>query len=134
MNCLMTVRFSDCLGDQSSKLPFRHIPLMEHHATDNDPVNGIHLRKAAVDLLFEEAVCQHIFRPAGIRDIRPDRFQCFDSNGIATALVRTIAAVAHADMPCRSIAFSGPLELFPLLPIEKNNIFSTNVKFKTFAR
>ena len=24
--------------------------------------------------------------------------------------------------------------LFPLLPIEKNNIFSTNVKFKTFAR
>ncbi len=37
--------------------------------------------------------------------------------GQSTAPVRTIAAVTHADMPCRSVAFSSPLELFPQPPI-----------------
>ena len=90
MNRLMAIRLSDRLGDQSSKLPFRHIPLMEHHATDNYPVSGIHLRKAAVDLLLKKAIRQLVFRPAGIRNLCSNRFQCFDGNGFATAPVRTI--------------------------------------------
>lgn len=117
VNRLMAVRLPDRFGDQCGKLPLRNIPLMKHHAANNDPIDCIHLRKTAIDLLLENAICYLVFRPPRIRNLCSDLSQRFDGNSIATAPVRAITAIAHANMPCRSVTFPGPLELFPQLPI-----------------
>lgn len=80
MNRLVTERLSDCFRDQRSKLPLCHVPLMEYHAANNDPIDCIHLRKTAIDFLLENAIRYFIFRPPRISNLLTNRFQSLNGN------------------------------------------------------
>ena len=112
----MAVLLPDSLADQSSQLALGHIAFMEHHATDNDPVDGIHLGQAAVDLLLKDTIGNIVLHAVGVSYLFADAFQRFHGDGITAAPVRTICAVAHTNMSRGCITLASPLKLLPLLP------------------
>lgn len=56
MHTLMGILTTDGLANQSSQLALGHVPFMEYHTADNDPVDRIHLGQAAVNLLLEDPI------------------------------------------------------------------------------
>lgn len=118
----MAVLLPDSLADQSSQLALGHIAFMEHHATDNDPVDGIHLGQAAVDLLLKDTIGNIVLHAVGVSYLFADAFQRFHGDGITAAPVRTICAVAHTNMSRGCITLASPLKLLPLFPERAHDV------------
>lgn len=89
---------------------------MEHHATDNDPIDCVHLGQTTVDLLFKDPICYGLFHAVRIRQLFTDGFQSIHGDGITAAPVRTICAVTHTNVSRGCITLASPLQLLPLLP------------------
>ena len=112
----LTMRTRDYLADMSGQLALGHIAFMEHHATDNDPIDCVHLGQATVDLLFKDPICYGLFHAVRIRHLFTDGFQSIHGDGITAAPVRTICAVTHTNVSRGCITLASPLQLLPLLP------------------
>ena len=89
---------------------------MEHHATDNDPVDGIHLWQATVDLLLKDTIGYSFLHAVWVNHLFTDAFQSLHGDGITAAPVRTIYAVTHTNVSRGCITLASPLQLLPLLP------------------
>lgn len=113
---LMAVLLADSFADQRSNLSLRHTVLMEHSAAYDDLINGYHLRQVTINLLLEEAISDIFFHTIRVSHFFADKLQRFHWNGIAATMIRAIGTIAHANVPSRSVAFSCPLQLLPLLP------------------
>ena len=116
MDSLMTVFLSDGFADQGSQLALGNVAFVKYHAADNDPIDGIHLGQAAVDLLLKDTIGNIVLHAVGVSYLFADAFQRFHGDGITAAPVRTICAVAHTNMSRGCIAFTGSLETLALLP------------------
>ena len=112
----MAVLLPNGLTDQGSQLTLGHVTLVEHHAADNDPIDGIHLGQAAVDLLLKDTIGNIVLHAVGVSYLFADAFQRFHGDGITAAPVRTICAVAHTNMSRGCITLASPLKLLPLFP------------------
>ena len=116
MDGLMAVCLPDGLGDQSSQLALGYVAFMEYQAADDDAVDGIHLRQAAIDLLLKDPVGHSLLHAGRIGDFFTDALQRVHGNGIATTAIGTIGTVTKTYVPCRCVALTGPLEALTLLP------------------
>lgn len=116
MDCLVTVLLTDGLGDKSRQLALSNLLLVEYHTPDNDPIDGVHLGQAAVNLLLEDPVSNIFLHAVWVGNLFTDSFQCVHGYCITAPAIRTVGAITHTDVPRGSITFTSPLELLPLLP------------------
>ena len=122
VDSLVGVFLPGSFSDQRCQLTLGHITLMEHHAPDNDAIDGVHLRQATVNLLPEEAIGHVILHAIGVSNLLANALQCIHGDSVATTAIRAIGAVAEADMPCRGVAFTCPLETLALLPERAHDV------------